>query len=392
MKILHLIPSISPVRGGPSQAIVEMVQALRSQGIDAEIATTNDDGEHLLEVPLCQRTCYQQVPTWFFPRYSPSTHVVREFAFSGALTTWLWRSLQQYDLLHVHAIFSYPSTAAMVIARCKNVPYLIRPLGQLCEWSLHQSQLKKQIYLTLVERSNLRQSCGLHCTSVAEQQEVDRLQLQVPTFLLPHGVSLPAVVPDARLHLRQQLNLPPDEPLILFLSRLHAKKGLDYLIPALSQIQAHRFTLVLAGSGSPEYEAEVDRLLEQHGLKDRTHRSGFVTGAVKNLLLQGADLFVLPSHSENFGVAVLEAMAAGLPVVVTPGVALADLVKQLQVGYVTELEIDAIAQTIAHCLSNQPTIQQMGKQARQWVAQQYTWEQNAAHLIKTYQSILHQYR
>lgn len=385
MRVLHVIPSIAKVRGGPSQAVLEMVSALRSQGIEAEIATTNDDGPNLLDVPLQQRTEYSQIPVWFFSRFSPAVASVREFAFSSQLTTWLWQNIQKYDLLHVHAIFSYPSTAAMAIARLKGIPYLVRPLGQLCQWSLQQSAVKKQIYLSLVERANLKGSQALHLTSKQEQQELQQL-VQVPSFILPHGLSLPAFIPDARRQLRQHLKVPEDEPVILFLSRLHPKKGLDYLIGALAKLDC-RFTFILAGSGTPEYEAEVSSQLAAAGIQHRTYRPGFVSGETKNLLLQGSDLFTLTSHSENFGVAVLEALAVELPVLVTPGVALAAEVSQYKLGYVTDLDSEAIASSIRDYLNNPQAAKAMGERDRQLIFEQYTWERISSKLINIYTAI-----
>lgn len=388
MRVLHIIPSIAPLRGGPSRAVLEMVQALRNSGVEAEIATTNDNGPTLLEVPVNQRIDYEQVPVWFFSRFSPEVSSVREFAFSSHLTAWLWQHVAEYDLLHIHAIFSYPSTAAMAIARLQNIPYIVRPLGQLCKWSLQQSARKKQLYLTLIERNNLNHSQALHFTSQQEQLDVSRLGLSSPGFILPHGLSLPTPVQNARCKLRQLLKVPQDEPVILFMSRLHPKKGLDYLVPALGKLADQRFTFVLAGSGSPEYEAEIAALLHSNGIRDRTYCAGFVAGESKDLLLQGADVFILTSHSENFGVAVLEAMAAGLPVVLTPGVALAAVVQEEKIGYVPELSIPAIASALEHCINNPQDAKEMGDRARQFTLKHCTWEHISLKVIRVYTAVL----
>jgi glycosyltransferase involved in cell wall biosynthesis len=387
MKVLHIIPSVAPIRGGPSKAVLEMVKALRDKGIETEIATTNDNGPDLLDVPLKQRTEYKQVPIYFFPRFSPHIHPVREFAFSNELTAWLWQKIRSYDLLHIHAIFSYPSTVAMAIARQQKVPYIVRPLGQLCEWSLQQSALKKQIYLNVIEKANINGASILHLTSKQEQQELSRLNLSTPSFILPHGISIPPTIPNARVRLREHLKLPSDEPIILFLSRLHPKKGLDYLIPALGKLTHHRFTFVIAGTGSSEYEAEVKSLVASQGIENCTYIAGFVEGESKNLLMQGADLFALTSHSENFGVAVLEALAAGLPVLVTDGVALADLVKEKNLGYVTELDVKEIASVLQQALEHPQEIKEIGKRARQLISESYTWNQVASNLSSIYTNL-----
>jgi glycosyltransferase involved in cell wall biosynthesis len=396
MKVLHVIPSVALVRGGPSQAVIEMVSALRSQGIDAEIATTNDNGENLLDVPLYQLTNrlaeYKNVPIRFFPRFSPNIHAVREFSFSRSLTTWLWKNITEYDLVHVHAIFSYTSTIAMVIARIKKVPYINRPCGMLCEWSLKQKQYKKKIYLELFEKANLQASQSLHLTSVQEQQELELLGWNLSSLILPHGLYLPTAIANARSQLHQMLNLPTEIPVILFLSRLHPKKGLDYLIPALGKLRDctgnHNFAFVLAGSGSAEYEAEVERLLQENHLADCTYKLGFISGEKKNICLQGADLYALTSHSENFGIAVLEALASGTPALLTTGVALSDLVKKQNLGWVVDLEIAAIATAIQDFLDHPKIANQIGDRAAQHISEYYTWGEIANRLIVTYKNIL----
>lgn len=388
MKILHVIPSVGWHRGGASQAVLEMLQVLQTGEVNVELVTTNDNGNDLLDVPLCQLTQYQQIPTWFFPRFSPQVSFVREFAFSWDLTKWLWKNINEYDLVHIHALFSYTSTVAMIIARLKQVPYINQPHGLLCEWSLKQSKLKKKIYLTLIERSNLQHSRNLQLTSTKEVQEVERLELGVPSIIVPLGLEIIPPIHNSREKLQEMFNISPEQKIILFLSRLHYKKGLDYLIPALSKVKGQKFTFILAGNGSPEYETEVSELLITNKLEHCTYRPGFVTGEMKDILLQGSDMFILTSHSENFGVAVLEAMAAGLATIVTPGVALASMIKDNQVGYVPELDILEITKVIEYCLNHPQEAKATGDRARQFILENYTWDTIASKMLSVYQDII----
>jgi glycosyltransferase involved in cell wall biosynthesis len=389
VKILHAIPSISPARGGTSRAILDMVHALRDRGIDAEIATTNDDGDELLDVPLGRQTLYDRLPIYFFARFSPPQSALREFAVSGAFTTWLFQNIDRYDAIHVHALFSYTSTVAMAIARFKQIPYLTTPHGLLCEWSLEQSRQKKQTYLKLIERANLDRACAIHVTCQQERDDVLALNFKSLPFILPLALTaVPVPIPDAVSLLRKSLNCPEDEPIILFLSRLHYKKGLDYLIPALGQLRDRRFTFVIAGNGTPAYEAEIQSLVLAAGIADRTRMVGFVDGDRKDLFIQGANLFALTSHSENFGISVLEALVVGTPVLVTPGVGLVSVVREQNLGYVADLDIDAITQALDRCLTDPAGTNAMGARARQFASQYFNWDKISTDLIQVYQAIV----
>lgn len=390
MKVLHVIPWISLVRGGPSQVVIETVKALRRNNVNAEIATTNDNGLGLLDVPLQQRIEYQEVPVWFFSRFSPPVNSLREFTFSFQVTKWLGQNITNYDVLHIYSVFSYTSAIAMRIARLRGVPYIVRPLGQFCEWSLQQSKLKKQIYLNVIERDNLNHSQALHLTSEREKQELTQLKFKTNSFALPNGLIIPDRISNARQQLRVKLQLPEDEQIILFLSRLHYKKGLDYLIPALGKSSDRRFTFILAGSGDSAYELEVDRLLQQHRIYSRTIKTGFVHGEYKNLLLQGSDIFALTSYSENFGIAVLEALAAGTSVLTTPGVALSSLVEKEDLGYISQMDIDAIASNIEYILSHPQKAREKSDLASKFIKENYTWDKIAIDMIDIYQKTLNQ--
>ncbi len=395
MKVLHVIPSIASVRGGTSQAVIEIVGALRSQGLNAEIATTNDNGKYLLNVPLYELTDrlaeYGNIPIRFFPRFSPNINAIREFAFSRSLTTWLWQHITEYDLVHVHGIFSYASTLAMAIARIRKVPYINMPHGMLCKWSLKQSKFRKQIYLNVIERSNLLHSQSLHFTAQQEQEEFNLLKLNISSFILPLGVQIPTLIPDAQAQLRELLQIPAQFPILLFMSRIHPKKGLEYLIEALGRLKEYNFALIIAGSGELDFVQQLQDLLVAQGISDRTHLVGFVKGETKNLYLQGADLFTLTSHSENFGIAPIESLAAGMPVLITDGVALAPMVKEHAIGYVTKLEINAIVTTLENFFQNFGNDLFSRQKTQQIIAENYSWQSISAQIVTIYQAIVNEF-
>jgi glycosyltransferase involved in cell wall biosynthesis len=390
MKVLHVIPSVAPVRGGPSQAVVEAVHALNALGVDAEIASTDDDGARTLDVPLRQRIVFAGAPVRFFPRWSPPLRALRDFAYSGPLAGWLAQHLTDYDLLHVHALFSFAPSLAMTLARRRGVPYIVRPLGLLGRWSLQQSRLRKQAFLAAFDRANLDGARGIEFTAGEERDEAADLGLRAPGFVLPFGINLPTPLADARERVRQRLRLPPDEPIILFLSRVHPKKGLEPLIEALETMANRRFSLVIAGSGEPEYERRIQERVQGGSLAQRTRFAGFVQGEVKQELLQGADVFALTSHSESFGIAVVEALAAGTPVVITPGVPLAGVVRASGAGWVCDLASPAIAQSVAAALDGLSDSAIVAERARRCraLAQQFMWSTLAVRLREVYAAVL----
>ncbi|MGB2705792.1 MAG: glycosyltransferase [Candidatus Omnitrophota bacterium] len=388
MKVLHVIPSVAAVRGGPSEAVLEITKALNKRGIQAEIATTNDNGDGLLDVPLGVRTIYKDVPVWFFSRFSPPFRPLREYVFSTQLTGWLWKNITKYQLIHVHALFSYVTTAVMIISRLKNIPYIIRPNGMLCEWSLRQRVLQKNVYLALFERENIEKSRMIEFTSIQEKKEASSLGFKPDSFILPYALHRPSSIPEARKLLREFLKVPQDEPVILFISRLHLKKGLDPLIPALGKIKDSRFVFVVAGSGSRDYEVKINNLLSASDIHSRTHCVGFVQGRTKELFLQGADIFVLPSYSESFGLAVLEAMACRLPVVITDRVGIYTDVKEYGAGIVTRCDAGEAAWAIGKLLNDENLRKSMGENGKRLAEERFTWDKVADKLVGVYREIV----
>lgn len=396
MKILHVIPGLSPALGGPPQVALNLVKSLRDLGVDAEIATTNFDHPQPLDVPLNQRVDYtfgsdpsDSVPVWFLPFNPPA---LKEFIFSKALTGWCWKHIPEYDVIDNHYLFSYAPTCAAAIARWHQTPYTVRVMGQLTPWALAQSRLKKQLYSTLIERHNLSAAAAIHCTTEQEAAEVRHFGIKTPTLTLPLGVHAPAPNLGARSQLRAQYQISTETPVILFLSRLHYKKRPELLLQTLHQLkqQNHHFHLLIAGTGEPDYTQQLKQLTISLGLTNCVSFTGLVLGAEKDLLLQGSDFFVLPSYSENFGIAVAEALICGLPVIITPGIQIASDVVAAEAGLVVEGAEKPLGEAIAQLLTNPKLRQELGERGRNFAKSQYSWRTTAQNLIPAYEMIAKQ--
>ena len=389
IKVLHVIPSVSPIRGGSTVAVLETVRALRDCGMEAEIVTTNDDGPQLLEVPLGQRIEFEGVPVIFFPRYSPSQRAIAEFAISWSHTRWLQRHLRDYDLLEINSLFSYVCTAAGWVARSQKRPYVMTPHGHFAHWVISQGRTKKTVYNLLFEQANLNQATAIHCTTTTEAQNVRDFGVAAPTFTVPLGVEMPPLMPEARDRLRERYGIPADRPIILFLSRFHPKKRPDFLLEVLSQLKTHQeFHLLLAGAGDADYTDFMMAQIKALGMGDRTTLPGFLSGEDKALALRGSDLFVLPSYGENFGIAVAEAMVAGLPVVITPEVEIAaDLIAE-QAGLVVAGTQDAWVEAIQMLLTSPEQRHHLGQNGQRLAQTRYNWQTVGQQLAEAYQTLL----
>jgi len=392
LRVLHVIPSISPLRGGPSKAVMEMVAALRQRGVDASILTTNDHGPGVdPSLPTGHWIERQGLPLIAFPRWSPPVPALREFAFSPDLVRWLKGHIHNYDLLHDHAIFSFPSTWAMREARHASSPYLVRTIGQLSPWSLAQSRSRKLWMLRLIEQRNLNGAAALHFTSGAERDEVAALGLLPPPLVLPLGVRL-----NTQTSHRAKEGGDGDDRItrFLFLSRLHPKKQLDRLLEALALLNQQRpdrpWELRIAGQGEHGYERQLRDQAESLGLGDRCLWLGQVEGERKEQELADADWLVLPSAAENFGIAVVEALAAGTPAILSPEVAVSELVAAAGAGLVCASTPPELALTLEAALGGpSPATRQA---ARSLAVKRLAWPAIATSLEATYTDIVKAHR
>ncbi len=359
MRVLHVIPSVSPLRGGPSAVIRMLARGLSAEGITVHIATTDDNGPGRLSVPLGQPIKEEGATFWYFPRQ------MRPYTISWPLLSWLWRHVPEYDLVHIHALFSFPVTAAALCAAHRRVPYLVRPLGTLTQWGvLNRRPLLKRLSIGCVERHIMAGTAAVHFTSDDEAEEA-RLSVDFArNVIIPNPVSLLLNENEKpTLSFRDLYPQLRGRRIVLFLSRIDRKKGLDLLIEAFAKIRqtVADASLVIVGSGDLPLELECRNRADQLGISSDVHWIGFLEGAEKQAALTDADLFVLPSYSENFGVAVVEAMAAGLPVVVTDRVAIHREIASQRAGLVVKCNIDRLAGAIRQLLQDRSLSTELGR-------------------------------
>lgn len=379
VRVLHVIPSVARRDGGPSVAVAGMCRALLAQGVGATVVTTDADGPGCLPVALEIVQTWEGVPTIFFRR-----RATESFKWSPALAAWLHAHVREVDLVHIHAVFSHASIAAGRACRAAGVPYIVRPLGTLDPWSLARHATRKTVLLALGARRLLARAAAIHYTSVEEQ----RLAEARLTWL-PRGVVVPLGVDD-ELFAVERVDNPTRPPTILSLSRLDAKKGLELLIAAFHDLVNERIDqpcrLVVAGDGAPEYVARLRACAAAGPARDQIDFSGWVEGARRRELLGRADLFVLPSYQENFGIAAIEAMACGVAALVSPGVNLAGEIVTAEAGWVAERTQDAWRAALGAALSDDRERARRGMQARAF-ASQFRWADIARRLQGLYDEV-----
>lgn len=390
LKILQIVPSISLVYGGPSQMVVGLSEALAAQGVEVTVLTTDsngDTGQAPLDVPL-NTVIEQNGYSIIYFRCSP----FRRYKFSLDLCHWLLSHSSEFDLAHIHALFSPVSTATAMVSRYQKLPYILRPLGTLDPADLQKKRQLKQVYAALLERHNLAGAAAIHFTSNQEAKISERFGSHAPNLVIPLGVTPSQAFVSKKQELRAEWGISPQQRLVLFMSRIDPKKGLDLLIPALERllIEYEDLHFVLAGANPQDskYEQQIQQQIKASNLATHTTITGFVTGEIKAAWLEAADLFVLPSYYENFGIAVAEAMIAGIPVVISDQVHIWEDVKGAQAGWVCACEVDDLLKTLQEALRDHGELRRRGENAQDYALRNYSWDAIALRMIQAYQQIL----
>jgi glycosyltransferase involved in cell wall biosynthesis len=389
VRVLHVIPSVAAVHGGPSVMLEAMARGLSETGVEIHIATTDDDGAGRLNVPYGEPVVRAGVTYWYFPRQT------RFYKYSRPLSAWLAKHVADYQVVHIHALFSHAAVAAAYRAHRRGVPYVVRPLGTLNRWGMENRRpWLKQLSFRLIEKRILDHAALIHYTSEQEREEAALLGVHtrseiIPNPAPPYSERKPAGTSSAG---RFRLAHPElrDREIVLFLSRFDRKKGLDLLLPAFARV-LDRFphaVLVLAGSGDKELVDELHSQARALGIDGDVLWPGFLSGEEKQAAFADADVFVLPSYSENFGIAVVEAMAAGCPVVVSDQVAIHGDIAGAHAGLVVQCDAAELAGAICRMLEDRPARAAMGFNGKCLTQTHYSIETVTSKLVAVYNAAL----
>ena len=375
-----MITGLDPTGGGPPVALEGLVRAQLRLGHRVGVVSTFRAGDDLSRAE--RMTEAGASVTLIGPTRG---RLQRVPGMNGQLET-LIGAEDPPAVVHVHNLWETLQHATARAARRAGVSYVIRPCGMLDPWSLRQSRLVKAAMLAFRTRRDLNGAAALHFTTDTERDLVSALGLKPTAIVEPNGVDLPPAGPASQgRELRSHLGLEPSGgPLVVFLSRLHPKKGVDVLLDAFERVVAgwppdrDPPTLLIAG---PDEAGTLAKLREQlRGLqsRDRVRFLGLVLGEDKQRLLAGADLFVLPSHQENFGIAVVEALAAGTPVVISDQVNVYEEIVSAGVGEATPVRADAVAAAVSAWLLDDPRRLAAASRAAGWAASRFDWNRIAA--------------
>jgi glycosyltransferase involved in cell wall biosynthesis len=387
LRILHVSPSYYPAFqfGGPIQSVQLLNKTLRAQGVQVEVFTTNAGLESRADIPLYEWQDVEGVPVKYFP-YRGYVH----YNFSVPLWKELHKRVREYDLVHITAVWNFPVLAASRACRRFNVPYIISPRGTIYPETIAlKSSFFKKSYYRLFARQYLNEASAVHFTAADEQEKVNSyLGLTSQALVIPNGVDLEAFTAADQTALDAALPAElADKPYLLFLGRLHPKKGLDLLVKAFRRISEKHsnLLLVLAGPDDDGYGKTVRQWIADYQLEHKVVFTGMVTGLAKQAVIKNARLFVLPSYSENFGMSVVEAMANEVAVVVSNAVGISPAIREWEGGVVTDTSPDSVAEGVLSLLDDNKRRVQVARNGRGMIDSLYKIEAVAAAFRRAYE-------
>jgi glycosyltransferase involved in cell wall biosynthesis len=358
VRVAHYLPRIRLEEGGVVRAVLDLAGALAGAGVAVDLLT-HDPADAPGE--------------WRADGAGPRIVTLPPPGFAGLLSAPARRAageaLADAQVVHLHTPWERANVQIARAATRRGAPYVVSAHGMLDDWCMAHRGAKKRLYLRLAGRRLLERAACVHCTAEAELRQASRW------FPRGRGSVVPLVVDLAPFRslpgpgeAQEAFDLSTDRPVVLFLSRVHEKKGVDILLRAFAAVRgAHDATLVVAGPGEERYVQAMRALAESLGLRDSVRFPGMVGGSRKLSLYQAAAVFALPTHQENFGLVLPEALACATPVVTTKGVDIWPELERSGGALIRDGVPEAFAEAIGDLLARPEHARAMGEAGREWV-------------------------
>jgi len=373
--ILHTIQDISQNKGGLPITVVQLLENLDQSKDELEVNLVAKPGNN----PILNNSKKLHNFTWHSLANTNHYWQIKHF-----LETTVKTDKQQQLIFHDHGIWLPCNHAVAVTSRNLKIPRLVSPHGMLEPWAWQYKAWKKRIAWFLFQYRDLKTAQVLHATAESEAINLRKFFPNLPIAMIPLGIDLP---PTSVFH----SPLPEKQKkTLLFLSRIHEKKGLLNLVEAWARLQPKNWQLVIAGPSEKGYQGVIEKRIQELKLTETISFPGEVVGDSKWQLYHQADLFVLPTLSENFGIVVAEALACKTPVITTKGAPWSDL-EEYRCGWWIELGVTPLVDALqeAMLLSDIERVE-MGRRGRSLVETKYTWEQTAQQMLEVYRWMLGQ--
>jgi len=385
MKILHIISSLRKEDGGLPVSVKNLSHELNINNISSDIATTYSKNKNI-KVDKNTKTRVYKFKRFFFD----------SIQFSIELKKFLDLKLSQYDLVHIHGLYRFPTSYAAYKARKLKIPYIISTHGSLDPYLYKQSKKNlflKRLWERLIDFPILKKANGIHCTSDIEKRKIKKLNLNKRIFTIPIFISniFFKKKKQKTKKFRKINGLNDNEFVILFIEKLNFKKGLDLLIPAFNKINKKfkKTKLLIVGPNPDKYlENVVKPLIKKYKL---SRQINYIKPQYhKNLVAcyENSNLFVLPSYTENFGLTIFEAMSQNVPVVVSDQVDLAPVIKKNNLARICKCNTDSLVEKIFEVLKNKKKNRTIKKRAYKFVKDNYSSSIVVKQIIETYKLIL----
>jgi glycosyltransferase involved in cell wall biosynthesis len=387
LHVVHVIAAYLPATryGGPTNSVHGLCKALVRLGHRVQVITTDADGDGHSAVPLHTPVALDGVEVTYYRCAG-----VKRFGWAPGMQLGFATALASADVLHTHSAFQWPTSAAARVAENAGVPHVYAPRGALVPESVRRkSYWQKRAWIELFERRALAHAARLHVTCAAEYRDAQRLGMGLPlpaACVLPNGIDLPGALPE-------KIGAPAISAAVeesrgeyaVFLGRISWIKGLDRALRALVGTQVR---LIVAGTDHEGLRPDLERMAAQLGVAERVRFVGHANDDDKWLLLKRARFLILPSINENFGNVVVEAMSMGCPVIVTPEVGAADVVKQSEGGLVARGEPDALRAAMLELWSDHALRERMAAAGQRYAREQLLWEPIARRMADCYHEII----